>query len=61
MVTQDDMQHVALRMLEMEINIGRAIRENDRLNEELAKATKGGNEAPIVPPGAEPEPKKEGE
>jgi len=42
------MQHIAMLMLEMQINLGRAIRENDRLNAELAK--KGGNEVPIVPP-----------
>jgi hypothetical protein len=46
-------------MLEMQINLGRAVRENDRLSEELAK--KGGNESPIVPPGAEPAPEKKEE
>lgn len=48
-MNQDDIQHLALLLLELQLNLGRAMRENARLADELAKAQKA----------AEPEPKPE--
>jgi len=52
---QSDLQYLAMVLLEMHLNLGRAIRENTRLNGELAKLQ------PKPPqPEAVSEPPKEG-
>ncbi len=53
-MNQDDIQHLALKLLEYELNLGRAVRENVRLAGELAKLQppkpEGGSDVPAIPP-----------
>jgi hypothetical protein len=52
-MNQEDLQHLAMVLLEQTINLGRAMRENMRLNAELAKLQPQ-PEAPAPTPAPEP-------